>query len=87
MKKIALWVLALFMVSNLSATKVTAIKPSLIEERFQLYIAVELVKKLGYDVEITKALSYERAYQTIASNYKSKDIYFMAYQGWCGFYF
>lgn len=78
MKKLLLGALALLMVSSLHATKVTAVKTNLAEEGFQMYVAVGIIEKLGYEVEITNDVGYEVAFQTIASNAKSKDVYFMA---------
>ena len=78
MKKLLLGVLVLIMSSNLYAIKVTALKSSIAEEGFQMYVAVEIIKQLGYDVEITNEVGYDIAYSTMASNYKSKDVYFMA---------
>ncbi len=77
MKKLVIGAAALLMASSLFATKVTAVKTSIAEEGFQMYVAVEIVKQLGYDVDVTNDVSYQIAYQTIAQNAKSDDVYFM----------
>eukprot|EP01155_Anaeramoeba_flamelloides_P025004 Anaeramoba_flamelloidesa811970_88.p2 GENE.a811970_88~~a811970_88.p2 ORF type:complete len:325 (-),score=16.02 a811970_88:54-1028(-) len=78
-KKIIVGALAsLFVTSSLFATKVTALKTSIAEESFQMKIAVNLLEKMGYEVEVTNDVSYDIAYQTIANNAKSDDVYFMA---------
>jgi len=76
-KKLVIGATALLMTSSLLATKVTAVKSNIAEEGFQMYVAVEMVKQLGYEVEVTNGVSYEVAYQTIAQNAKSDDVYFM----------
>lgn len=48
--------------------KITAMKPSIAEETFQMQVAVGIVKQLGYDVVITNDVGYDIAYQTIANN-------------------
>lgn len=78
MKKILIALIAIFLTSNLFGAKVTFLRTSIAEEGFQMYIAADIVKRLGYDVEITNDVSYEVAYQTIAQNAKSKDAYIMA---------
>ncbi len=78
MKKILISLIAIFLTSNLFGAKVTFLRTSIAEEGFQMYIAADIVKRLGYDVEITNDVSYEVAYQTIAQNAKSKDAYIMA---------
>jgi len=78
MKKLLIGAVALLVASSLFAAKVTVIKTNLAEEGFQMYVAVEIVKQLGYDVEITNDISYEIAYQTMAQNAKGDDVYFMA---------
>eukprot|EP01029_Cantina_marsupialis_P008988 TRINITY_DN21099_c0_g1_i1.p2 TRINITY_DN21099_c0_g1~~TRINITY_DN21099_c0_g1_i1.p2 ORF type:complete len:325 (-),score=75.47 TRINITY_DN21099_c0_g1_i1:474-1448(-) len=78
-KKIIVGALASLVVStSLFATKVTAVKTSIAEESFQMKIVVNLLEKMGYDVETTNDVSYDIAYQTIANNAKSDDVYFMA---------
>ncbi len=78
MKKILVSLLTIFLASSLFGAKVTFVKTNIAEEGFQMYVAAEAVKKLGYDVEITNDVSYEVAYQTVAQNAKSKDAYIMA---------
>jgi len=57
--------------------KITAVKSSIAEESFQMQVAVGIVKQLGYEVKITNDVGYEVAYQTIADNSQSDDVYFM----------
>jgi glycine betaine/proline transport system substrate-binding protein len=58
--------------------KVTMMKTTLAEEAFQTGIAVKVLEKLGHDVELTNGVGYDIAYQTIANNANSKDVYMMA---------
>lgn len=81
MRKIVVLMLAVMLGSSLYAAKVTAVKTNVAEEGFQMYIVVQLAKMLGHEVEITNDVSYEVAFQTIANNAKSDDVYFMA-SGW-----
>ena len=69
---------SLVVASNLFGAKVTVLKTSIAEEGFQMYIVSELLKKMGHDVEITNDVGYDIAYQTIANNAKSDDVYAMA---------
>jgi len=78
MNKISLAVVSVVLSSSLYGAKVTAVQTSIAEEGFQMHIASELVGMLGHTVEMTNGVSYEVAYQTIANNAKSKDVYFMA---------
>ncbi|MEA2050358.1 MAG: glycine betaine/L-proline ABC transporter substrate-binding protein ProX [Campylobacterota bacterium] len=64
--------------SSLFGAKVTAVKTSIAEEGFQLQIVTELLKRMGHEVETTNSVGYDIAYQTIANNAKSDDVYFMA---------
>lgn len=66
------------MVSSLFAAKVTAVKTSISEEGFQLEIVVEVLKKMGHTVEVTNDVDYAIAFQTIANNATSDDVFFMA---------
>jgi glycine betaine/proline transport system substrate-binding protein len=77
MNKISLTVLSIALTGSLYGSKVTAVQTSIAEEGFQMRIASELVGMLGYEVEITNGVSYEVAYQTIANNANSEDVYFM----------
>ena len=78
-KKILLGlVTSVILTSNLFAAKITALKTALEEESFQMQIVVEVLKKMGHSVEISNDLEYTIAFQTIADNAKSDDVYFMA---------
>ncbi|AFL67347.1 glycine betaine/L-proline ABC transporter substrate-binding protein ProX [Sulfurospirillum barnesii] len=58
--------------------KVHPMQSSIAEERFQTVIINEALKALGYDVMPIDEVAYAVAYQTIAQNKSSKDIYFTA---------
>jgi len=78
-KKILLGgLISLVLTSNLFAAKVTALKTVLAEESFQLQLIVEMLKKMGHNVEVSSDLEYAITFQTIADNAKSDDVYFMA---------
>ncbi len=79
MKKVLFLALGLILSSSLYAkTKVHPLQSPVLEERFQTLIVMEALKKLGYEVEGIKEVSYEVAFQTIGQNSKSEEIYFMA---------
>jgi glycine betaine/proline transport system substrate-binding protein len=63
---------------SLFAANVTVLKTTLAEEAFQTNIVAEVLKKMGHDVKYTNGVSYDIAYQTIANNAKSNDVYLMA---------
>ncbi|MFT5835498.1 MAG: glycine betaine/proline transport system substrate-binding protein [Sulfurimonas sp.] len=71
-------VASLLVASSLFGAKVTALKPGIAEEVFQTYIVVEVLKKMGHEVEVTNDIDYGIAFQTIANNAQSADVYFMA---------
>jgi len=64
--------------SALLGAKVTILNPTITEETFQTGIVGEVLKKMGYEVEYTNPVGYDIAYQTIANNANSKDVYLMA---------
>ena len=64
--------------SSLFGAKVTAVKTKIAEEGFQMQIVTEILKEMGHTVEITNDVDYTIAFQTIADNAKSDDVYFMA---------
>ncbi len=64
--------------SSLYGAKVTVLKTVLEEETFQMQIVAEMLKTMGHTVKISNALDYAITFQTIASNAKSDDVYFMA---------
>ena len=79
LKKILVGAVASTVVAtSLFGAKVTAVKTSIAEEGFQLTIVTEILKKMGHEVETTNDVSYDIAYQTIANNAKSDEVYFMA---------
>jgi len=69
---------SLLITSSLFGAKVTAVKSTIAEEGFQMYVTTEILKKMGHEIEITNDVGYDIAYQTIANNAKSADVYFMA---------
>ncbi len=71
-------VLFLAAVSNLFAAKVTALKTTIAEEAFQMEVVVEVLKKMGHEVKISNDMDYEIAYQTLANNAKSDEVFFIA---------
>lgn len=71
-------VASLVLATSLFGAKVTAVKTSIAEEGFQMYIVTEILKKMGHEVEITNDVGYDIAYQTLANNANSDDVYFMA---------
>jgi len=66
---------SLFVASTLFGAKVTVLKSNFAEEGFQTYIVAEILKKMGHEIEITNDLTYDIAYQTMAINADSKDVY------------
>lgn len=71
-------IVSVVLASYLFGAKITAVKTSIAEEGFQLYVVTEILKKMGHSVEITNDVGYDIAFQTIANNAKSDDVYFMA---------
>jgi glycine betaine/proline transport system substrate-binding protein len=79
MKKLLICgLLSLAVSTNLFGAKVTALKTTIAEEGFQLYVVTEILKKMGHEVEISNDVGYDIAFQTIANNAKNDDVYFMA---------
>lgn len=64
--------------SNLFGAKVTAVKSNIAEEAFQMMVVSEVLKKMGHDVTTTNDVNYDIAYQTIANNANSDEVYFVA---------
>jgi len=78
-KKFLLSILvALCVSSNLFAAKITALTSGVAEERFQTLVVTEILKKMGYEIDGIKDVNYDIAFQTIANNAKSDDVYFIA---------
>ena len=67
-----------FLATSLFGAKVTALKSSIAEETFQMLIVNEILKKMGHDIVSTNDVNYDIAYQTIANNANSEDVYFLA---------
>ena len=64
--------------TTLYGAKVTAVKTAIAEEGFQMQVVAEVLKKMGHTVEVTNDVDYAIAFQTIANNAQSDDVYFMA---------
>jgi glycine betaine/proline transport system substrate-binding protein len=78
-KKLLVGALAsLVVTSSLFGANVTALKSNIAEETFQMLILTEILKKMGHKVVATNDVSYDIAYQTIANNAESQDVYFLA---------
>lgn len=64
--------------TSLFGAKIHALKSNIAEETFQMEIVNEILKKMGHDVVATNDVNYDIAYQTIADNADSDDVYFLA---------
>ena len=64
--------------TSIFGAKVTAVKTAIAEEGFQMQVVAEVLRKMGHTVEVTNDVDYAIAFQTIANNAKSDDVYFMA---------
>ena len=69
---------SLFLATSLFGAKVSALKSSIAEETFQMLIVNEILKKMGHEITSTNDVNYDIAYQTIANNANSEDVYFLA---------
>jgi len=69
---------ALLTASSLFGAKVHAIKSNIAEETFQMLIVAEILKEMGHEVVTTNDVNYDIAYQTIANNATSDEVYFLA---------
>ncbi len=69
---------SLLLASSLFGAKVTALKTNLAEETFQMLIVNGILEKMGHEVVSTNDVNYDIAFQTIANNANSEDVYFMA---------
>ena len=70
--------LSIVLASNLFAAKVTALKSTIAEETFQMLIVNAVLKKMGHDISSTNEVNYDIAYQTIANNANSDEVFFLA---------
>ncbi|GGD35586.1 glycine betaine ABC transporter substrate-binding protein [Malaciobacter pacificus] len=78
-KKILLGTLATSLVAtSLFGAKITALKTNVAEEAFQMEIVAEVLKKMGHEVTISNDVNYDIAYQTLANNATSDEVYFLA---------
>ena len=71
-------VASMTLATGLFGAKVTALKSSIAEETFQMLIVNEVLEKMGHEVVSSNDVNYDIAYQTIASNANSEDVYFLA---------
>lgn len=58
--------------------KIVTLKSNIAEETFQTVIVQRALQALGYETGDIKELTYAVAFQSIAQQAKSKDVYFMA---------
>jgi glycine betaine/proline transport system substrate-binding protein len=78
-KKILLGTVASSLVAtSLFGAKITALKTNIAEEAFQMEIVAEVLKKMGHEVTISNDVNYDIAYQTLANNVTSDEVYFLA---------
>ncbi|MBU3013259.1 glycine betaine/L-proline ABC transporter substrate-binding protein ProX [Poseidonibacter lekithochrous] len=77
-KSILSIVASLALTTSVFGAKVTALTSGIAEEMFQTLVVNELLKKMGHEIEGVKDVNYDIAYQTIASNADSEDVYFLA---------
>jgi glycine betaine/proline transport system substrate-binding protein len=77
-KKLISLVASFAVASSLYGAKVTAVKTAIAEEGFQMQIVSAVLKKMGHTVETTNDVDYAIAFQTIANNAMSDDVFFMA---------
>jgi glycine betaine/proline transport system substrate-binding protein len=78
-KKILLGTVATSLVAtSLFGAKITALKTNIAEEAFQMEIVAEVLKKMGHEVTISNDVNYDIAYQTLANNVTSDEVYFLA---------
>ena len=77
-KSILSIVASMTLVTGLFGAKVTALKSSIAEETFQMLIVNAVLEKIGHEIESSNDVNYDIAYQTIASNADSEDVYFLA---------
>jgi glycine betaine/proline transport system substrate-binding protein len=78
-KKILLGTVASSLVAtSLFGAKITALKTNIAEEAFQMEIVAEVLKKMGHEVTISNDVNYDIAYQTLANNATSDEVYFLA---------
>ena len=77
-KKILVGGLAsLVLAANLSAAKVTSLKSTIAEEVFQMLIVNEVLKKMGHEIVDINEVNYDIAFQTVANNAKSEDVFYI----------
>lgn len=77
-KFLASGLISIALASNLFGAKVTALTSGIAEEMFQTLVVTEILKKMGHEIEGIKDVNYDIAYQTIANNANSKDVYMLA---------
>ncbi|MDC0933844.1 hypothetical protein OAR97_08340 [Arcobacteraceae bacterium] len=55
---------SIVLASNLFSANVTAVKTSIAEEGFQLYVVAEVLKKMGHKLTITNDVDYGIHYKS-----------------------
>lgn len=69
---------SLLLASSLFGAKVTALKSNIAEETFQMLVVNGILEKMGHEIASTNDVNYDIAFQTIANNANSEDVYFLA---------
>lgn len=69
---------SLLLASSLFGAKVTALKSNIAEETFQMLVVNGILEKMGHEITSTNDVNYDIAFQTIANNANSEDVYFLA---------
>ena len=69
---------SLLLASSLFGAKVTALKSNIAEETFQMLVVNGILEKMGHEIVSTNDVNYDIAFQTIANNANSEDVYFLA---------
>ena len=72
------FVASVALATSMFGANVTAVKTAIAEEGFQMEVVAEVLRKMGHTVKVTNDVDYAIAFQTIANNAKSDDVYFMA---------
>lgn len=69
---------SLAVATSLFGAKIHVLKSTIAEEVFQTLVVTEVLKKMGHEVIDVNEVNYDIAFQTIANNANSEDVYFLA---------
>lgn len=69
---------SLLVATSLFGAKVHVLKSTIAEEVFQTLIVAEALKKMGHEIVDFNEVNYDIAFQTIANNANSDEVYFLA---------